>query len=232
MNRARFSNRRDACRRFATSPAWPAVSCAPRRRPQLTPVLAGKKFTPPLQGSGRGRVHEARHQEERRQRSSTTIKVKNMSAAPIARLTIAETWYDKGGAIVGGEADDPGQAPSERATWRPSRSKRRGQREDERQQLQLHATPTAPSSRSASSKLDDAEGADGGAARSRPPRRSNARALTAAADGLELHVAVARALRHRDEVIRRRQDLRGQRAGGGRVSRYCTTSAPPSSRRA
>jgi hypothetical protein len=31
--------------------------------------------------------------------------VKNMSAAPIARLTVAETWYDaKGGVVTGGRA--------------------------------------------------------------------------------------------------------------------------------
>ena len=30
------------------------------------------------------------------------IQVKNMSTAPIARLTIDETWYDKGGATIGG----------------------------------------------------------------------------------------------------------------------------------
>src|SRR5207237_2839472 len=32
----------------------------------------------------------------------TTIKVRNASAAPIARLSVTETWYDKGGAIIAG----------------------------------------------------------------------------------------------------------------------------------
>jgi len=32
----------------------------------------------------------------------TTIKVRNSSQAPIARLEVDETWYDKAGAIVAG----------------------------------------------------------------------------------------------------------------------------------
>jgi len=70
----------------------------------MTSVLAGKKFTPPIKGDA-----QVDFVATPTRRDGTTlitkIQVKNMSAAPIARLKIAETWYDKeGNAIPGGDA--------------------------------------------------------------------------------------------------------------------------------
>lgn len=72
--------------------------------PPMTPVLAGKKFTPPVKGDAQVDFIAS---PTRREGTIlvTKIQVKNMSAAPIARLKIAETWYDKeGNAIPGGDA--------------------------------------------------------------------------------------------------------------------------------
>ena len=69
----------------------------------MTPVLAGKKFTPPLKGEAHHRLYAAGHQGlPGKNLVQTTIKVKNSTASPIARLMVAETWYDAAGAIVAG----------------------------------------------------------------------------------------------------------------------------------
>src|SRR5277367_1985143 len=80
--------------------AAPALAQTPTA-PPMTSVLSGKKFTPPVKGAAEV---EFTKPETKRDKDMiiTKIKVRNASAAPIARLTIAETWYDKGGAAVGG----------------------------------------------------------------------------------------------------------------------------------
>jgi hypothetical protein len=69
--------------------------------PPMTSVLAGKKLTPPLKGQA-----EVDYTKPLTKRDKdmviTKIQVKNMSPAPIPRLTITETWYDAAGATVGG----------------------------------------------------------------------------------------------------------------------------------
>jgi hypothetical protein len=71
--------------------------------PPMQSILAGKKFTPPVRGTAEIEfVKEA----TRREGSTlvTKIQVKNTMNAPIARLKVVETWYDKqGGMIPGGE---------------------------------------------------------------------------------------------------------------------------------
>ena len=69
--------------------------------PQLTPVLAGKKFTPPVKGQAQV---EYTKPVTRRDKDMvvTKITVKNTSDAPIPRLTVDETWYDKAGGLVTG----------------------------------------------------------------------------------------------------------------------------------
>ena len=71
--------------------------------PPLTPILAGRKITPPLRGEA---LVEFTQPVTRplpgRSLVQTTIKVRNSSAAPIARLEVDETWYDRSGAIVAG----------------------------------------------------------------------------------------------------------------------------------
>jgi hypothetical protein len=69
--------------------------------PPMTSVLAGKKFTPPLKGEA---VIEFTAPVTKREKDMvvTRVTVRNASVAPVPRLTISETWYDKGGAIVTG----------------------------------------------------------------------------------------------------------------------------------
>jgi hypothetical protein len=79
-----------------------AAAQAPQA-PAMPSILAGKKFTPPIKGQA-----EVDVVKEKTKREGTTlvtrIHVKNTSKAPIARLKIVETWYDKSGGIIpGGE---------------------------------------------------------------------------------------------------------------------------------
>ena len=72
--------------------------------PPMTPILGGKKFTPPIKGDAAVDFIAAPTKREGTT-LVTRIQVKNMSASPIARLKIAETWYDKeGNTIPGGDA--------------------------------------------------------------------------------------------------------------------------------
>jgi hypothetical protein len=69
--------------------------------PPMTPVLAGKKFTAPFKGQA---DVDFTQPVTKRQKDMvvTTILVKNTTNAPLLRLTIDETWYDKGGGLVTG----------------------------------------------------------------------------------------------------------------------------------
>jgi hypothetical protein len=69
--------------------------------PPMTPVLAGKKFTPPIKGPAEVELTKPVTKKEK-DMVVTKIQVKNDSNAPIARLTVDESWYDKGGALVAG----------------------------------------------------------------------------------------------------------------------------------
>jgi hypothetical protein len=67
--------------------------------PPMQSVLAGKKLIPPVRGEA---VLEWAEPSTRREKDMvvTRLVVRNASNAPIARLTINESWYDKGGANV------------------------------------------------------------------------------------------------------------------------------------
>ena len=72
--------------------------------PEMKSVLAGKKFTPPIKGAA-----EIDYVKSPTRREGTTlitkITVKNTSKAPIPRLRVAETWFDKDGNMIpGGDA--------------------------------------------------------------------------------------------------------------------------------
>ncbi len=69
--------------------------------PPMTSVLAGKKLTPPIRGQAEVDFTKPVTKREK-DMVITKIQVKNTSNAPIPRLTITETWYDVGGATVGG----------------------------------------------------------------------------------------------------------------------------------
>ena len=76
----------------------------PAAQPEMKSVLAGKKFTPPIKGEANVDYVKT---PTRREGSTliTKIVVKNASNAPIPRLRVAESWYDKdGGMIPGGDA--------------------------------------------------------------------------------------------------------------------------------
>jgi hypothetical protein len=83
-----------------------AVSVAAQTTPQAPPmqsILAGKKFQPPVKGQAE--VDYTKPQTTRKGSVVITkIQVKNTMSAPIGRLKIVETWFDKsGGTIPGGE---------------------------------------------------------------------------------------------------------------------------------
>jgi hypothetical protein len=72
--------------------------------PPMKQVLAGKKFTPPIRGEATVDIVKT---PTRRDGTTlvTKITAKNTSGAPIARLRVAETWFDKDGNMIpGGEA--------------------------------------------------------------------------------------------------------------------------------
>ena len=69
--------------------------------PPMTSVLAGKKLVPPIRGQAEV-DYTAPVTKREKDMVVTKIQVKNTSNAPIPRLTITETWYDAGGATVGG----------------------------------------------------------------------------------------------------------------------------------
>ena len=69
--------------------------------PPMTSVLAGKKLTPPIRGQAELDYMKPVTKREK-DMVITKIQVRNMSNGPIPRLTISETWYDAGGATVGG----------------------------------------------------------------------------------------------------------------------------------
>jgi len=77
--------------------------------PDMKPILAGRKVEPPIKGQA-----DIEFQQPVTKRNgdvvTTTIRVKNVSAGPIARLSISETWFDKGQASVAtsqGSLDKP-----------------------------------------------------------------------------------------------------------------------------
>lgn len=71
------------------------------KAPDLKPVLSGQKFIPPLRGEAKLDIIK---NPTKREGSTlvTKIEVKNMSDAPIPRLTIDETWYDKSNNLIPG----------------------------------------------------------------------------------------------------------------------------------
>ena len=87
-------------KRFAVAATLVGVSLAvpsllAQKAPEMHPILAGKKVDPPINGQA-----EIDFMQPVTKRNgdvvTTNIRVKNTSAGPIARLTIAETWFDKG----------------------------------------------------------------------------------------------------------------------------------------
>lgn len=69
--------------------------------PEMHSVLAGKKFTPPVRGEATVEFTQPTTKAlQGKNMVETKIVVRNISQAPIARLSVTETWYDKGGTVV------------------------------------------------------------------------------------------------------------------------------------
>jgi hypothetical protein len=80
-----------------------AAAAQTPQAPPMQSILAGKKLTPPVKGQADVDFLQPTTKKVGNE-VVTTIKVKNMSAAPIARLRVIETWFDKGNqTIPGGE---------------------------------------------------------------------------------------------------------------------------------
>src|SRR5258707_10287273 len=69
--------------------------------PPMTSVLAGKKFTPPIKGQADVEFVQPKSVREKNE-VVTRVTVKNISNAPIPRLTVTETWYSKDNQMVAG----------------------------------------------------------------------------------------------------------------------------------
>ena len=99
MNRARFAA--VATLVGASLAGVPGSHLLAQKVPEFKSVLAGKKIEPPFKGQA-----DVEYIQPVTKRNGdtvvTTVKVKNASSGPIARLKVAETWFDKGGNIVGG----------------------------------------------------------------------------------------------------------------------------------
>src|SRR4051812_18454483 len=96
MNRARIMLAATLVATFAVTAAQAQVQAPPMQQ-----VLAGKKFTPPVRGEALVEFTQPVTKAiPGKSLVQTTIKVRNSSAAPIARLMVTETWYDKGGTVV------------------------------------------------------------------------------------------------------------------------------------
>jgi hypothetical protein len=98
MNRARFAI---AAALACATVAGTQLLAQTAKAPEFKSILANRKVEPPIKGQA-----EVEFTQPVTKRNgdivTTTIKVKNVSTGPIARLTVAETWFDKGQAIVGG----------------------------------------------------------------------------------------------------------------------------------
>jgi len=99
MNRARVAF--SATLVATTLATATALAGQASQAPPMTSVLAGKKFTPPLKGEA---IIEFTQPVTKLEKDMvvTRITVRNASVGPVPRLTVSETWYDKGGAIVTG----------------------------------------------------------------------------------------------------------------------------------
>lgn len=89
---------------FAATLVATAVGTAPaaaQQAPEMRSVLAGKKFIPPIRGEALVQFTGPR---TRRDGNDVIIAftVRNAVQSPIARLTIAVTWYDRDNNVISG----------------------------------------------------------------------------------------------------------------------------------
>ncbi len=96
MNRARFALAALVAVSFVSGAGTSA-----QQAPPMKSVLSGKKLIPPLRGQAEIQYTKPTAKREK-EIVVSTFWVKNVSTAPIARLTVNETWYDDSGAVVTG----------------------------------------------------------------------------------------------------------------------------------
>ena len=99
MSRARFAV--VATLVGASFAGAPGSHLQAQKAPEFKSVLAGKKVEPPFKGQADVEFLQP-VTKKNGDNVVTTIKVKNTASGPLARLKIAETWFDKGGNIVAG----------------------------------------------------------------------------------------------------------------------------------
>jgi len=98
MNRARFAVvAMLAGVSFASAPGSRLLA---QKAPEFKSVLAGKKVEPPFKGQAEVEFTQP-VTKKNGNNVVTTFKVKNLAAAPLARLKVTETWFDKANNIVG-----------------------------------------------------------------------------------------------------------------------------------
>jgi len=101
MNRARFAIVAALAGVAVAGVAGTNLRAQTAKAPEFKSVLANRKVDPPIKGQA-----EVDFMQPVTKRNgdvvTTNVRVKNTSAGPIARLTVAETWFDKSGAIVAG----------------------------------------------------------------------------------------------------------------------------------
>jgi len=108
MNRARLSFAATLVALTTLGAGMLADQTAPAPAAQAPPmksVLAGKKLTPPARGEVMVEYTKPVTRPGKRGEEAvviTTFQVKNPGLAPIARLAITETWFDKANNVVGG----------------------------------------------------------------------------------------------------------------------------------
>ena len=113
MNRARFTF---AATLVGASCIAATALAQAQQPPPMTSVLAGKKFTPPFKGQAEIEFTKPVTKRDK-DMVVTTVQVRNTQTAPVLRLTIDETWYDKaGGLVTGGKGVLPRLEPGEIAT--------------------------------------------------------------------------------------------------------------------
>src|SRR5688572_20826008 len=99
MNRVRFAV---AATLVSTSMcAVAALAAQTTQAPPMQSVLAGKKLSPPLKGEALIEFTQPVTKAiPGKSMVQTTIRVRNASLSPVARLQITESWFEKGGGIV------------------------------------------------------------------------------------------------------------------------------------
>jgi hypothetical protein len=97
MKRARFAV---AAALTGACIAGASGSLMAQKAPEFHTVLAGKKVEPPFKGQA-----DVEYTQPVTKKNGdnvvTTLKVKNVSPGPLARLKVGETWFDKAGNIIG-----------------------------------------------------------------------------------------------------------------------------------